>query len=68
MSRGDTKELGELLQSGEAALIVIGESRVEEQLDKVLTRAQKSLEKEIDADNTEFKRELEQAEKEAAQG
>ena len=50
------------------ARIVIGESRVEEQLDKVLTRAEKSLEKEIDADNKEFKRELEQAEKEAAQG
>jgi uncharacterized membrane protein len=66
MSRGDTKELGALLESGEAALIVIGESRVEEQLDKVLTRAEKSLEKEIDADNREFKRELEQAEKEAA--
>src|SRR5271170_196921 len=64
MSRGDAKELGELLEGGEAALIVIGESRVEEQLDKVLTRAEKTLEKEIDADNKEFKRELEQAEKE----
>ena len=56
----------ELLEGGEAALIVIGESRIEEQLDKVLTRAEKTLEKEIDADNKEFKRELEQAEKEAA--
>ena len=66
MSRGDAKELGELLQGGQAALVVIGESRVEEQLDKVLTRAEKTLEKEIDADNKEFKRELDQAEKEAA--
>jgi uncharacterized membrane protein len=66
LSRGDAKELGELLEGGEAALIVIGESRIEEQLDKLLTRAQKTLEKEIDADNREFKRELEQAEKEAA--
>jgi hypothetical protein len=32
----------------------------------VLTRAERTLEKEIDADNKEFKRELEQAEKEAA--
>jgi uncharacterized membrane protein len=68
IGRGDAKELGELLDDGEAALIVIGESRVEEQLDKALTRAVKSIEKEIDADNREFKRELEAAEKEAAAG
>jgi uncharacterized membrane protein len=66
MSRGDAKELGELLEGGEAALIVIGESRVGEELDKALTRAEKSVEKEIDADSKEFKRELEAAEKEAA--
>jgi uncharacterized membrane protein len=62
--RGDAKELGELLADGEAALIVIGESRVEEQLDKALKRAVKSVEKEVDADSKEFKRELEDAEKE----
>ncbi len=66
ISRGDAKELGELLEGGQAALIVIGESRLQEQLDKVLTRAEKSLEKEIDADSKEFKRELDSAEKEAA--
>ena len=41
MSRGDAKELGEFLEGGEAALLVIGESRVEEQLDRVLTRSGK---------------------------
>src|SRR5271167_67201 len=66
ISRGDAKELGELLDGGEAALIVIGESRVEEQLDKALTRAAKSIEKEIDADSKELKRELEEAEKQTA--
>jgi uncharacterized membrane protein len=66
ISRGDASELGELLEGGEAALILIGESRLEEQLDKALTRAEKSIEKEIDADNKEFKRELEEAEKAAA--
>jgi uncharacterized membrane protein len=64
ISRGDAKELGEMLEEGEAALIVIGESRVEEQLDKALARAQKSIEKEIDADSKELKRELEEATKE----
>jgi uncharacterized membrane protein len=63
MSRGDMKDLGDLLDEGQAALVVVGESRVQEQLDKALTRAQKSLEKEIDADSKEFERELEEAEK-----
>ncbi len=66
ISRSDAKELGETLESGEAALVVIGESRVEEQLDKALTHAEKSIEKEIDADGKEFNQELEAAEKEAA--
>jgi uncharacterized membrane protein len=66
MSRGDARELGELLEDGEAALIVIGESRLEEQLDKALTRAEKSIEKQIDADQDELRRELAEAEKQAA--
>lgn len=65
MSRGDAKDLGELLDSGEAALIVIGESRLEEQLDKALTRAERSIEKELDADGADLKRELEAAERES---
>lgn len=66
ISRGDAKELGELLDADEAVLIVIGESRIEEQLDKALTRALKSIEKEVDADSKELQRELEAAEKEMA--
>jgi uncharacterized membrane protein len=58
MSRGDAKELGELLEGGEAALIVIGESRLQEQLDKALERAEKTTEKEIDASSEELKQEL----------
>ncbi len=64
ISRGDAKELGELLEEGEAALVVIGESRLGEQLDKALTHAKKTIEKEVDADSKEFKRELEEAAKE----
>ncbi len=65
MSRGDAKELGELLEGGDAALIVVGESKIEEQLNKLLEKAVKTVEKEIDADSDELKRELEAAEKEA---
>ena len=70
ISRGDAKELGDLLEGGEAALVVIGESRVEEQLDKLLEHAEKSIEKEVDADSEELKqelkRELDEAERETA--
>jgi uncharacterized membrane protein len=58
VSRGDAKELGEHLADGQAALVVIGKSRVQEQLDKALERAQKSEEREIDADGKELAKEL----------
>jgi uncharacterized membrane protein len=66
LSRGEMKELGEGLLEGEAALVVIGESKVGEQLDKALTRAEKSFQKEVDADSKDFKRDLEEADKELA--
>jgi len=58
MSRGGAKELGAHLEDGQAALIVIGQSRVAEQLDKALTRAEKSEEREIEADGAELAKEL----------
>jgi uncharacterized membrane protein len=69
LSRSDAKEFGEQLEAGEASLVVIGESRVKEQLDKALTRAQKSIEKEVDAESKDFEHDLDEAQKElAAQG
>src|SRR5260370_41848757 len=48
MSRDDLKELGDALDEGNAALIVMGESRIDEQIDKAVTRAQKVLQKQVD--------------------
>jgi uncharacterized membrane protein len=61
ISRGDAKELGELLDGGDAALLVVGQSRVQEQLDAVLERAMRSVEKEVDADHDELARQLKDA-------
>ena len=58
MSRSDAKELGDYLDTGQAALVVIGESRMQEQLDKALTHAEKTQEKEINADGKELAKEL----------
>lgn len=66
MSRGDLKDLGETLDEGDAALIVVGQSKIDEQIEKAVKRARKVLAKQIDADADELKRELEQAEKQGA--
>lgn len=63
MSRGDLKDLGEALDEGNAALIVMGESRIDEQIEKAVTRAQKVLQKQVDADAASLKKEIETAEK-----
>ena len=66
MSRSDLKELGEALDDGDAALIVIGESKVDEQIEKATKRAKKVIEKQIDADADELKRQVEAAGTQAA--
>jgi uncharacterized membrane protein len=50
MSRSDVKELGEVLDAGQAGLIIVGRSKLDEVLDRELKRATKRLEKEIEAD------------------
>ena len=47
-------------------MIVIGESKIEEQLEKAITRANKLIEKQIDADAEELRREIDAAAKEDA--
>ena len=48
ISRSDVKELGDLIDSGEAALLVIGESTLEEALDKATLKAEKQVAKQLD--------------------
>ena len=47
-------------------MIVIAESKIQEQLEKATTRANKLIEKQVDADADEFKRDVEGAELETA--
>jgi uncharacterized membrane protein len=61
VSRGDLKELGDELDAGTAAVIVLGESKIEEQLEKALARANKLIEKQVDADADELEREIDAA-------
>lgn len=48
ISRSDVKELGELIDAGEAALLVVGASTLEEALDKAGLKAEKQIAKQLD--------------------
>lgn len=48
ISRSDVKELGELIDAGEAALVVIGASTLQQALDKAELKAEKQVAKQID--------------------
>jgi uncharacterized membrane protein len=47
MPRGKVKELGEALEAGEAALVLLSGSPVEAQLDSTLTRADRKVEERL---------------------
>lgn len=61
MSRGDMKELGEELEAGEAALVVIGEDKLDEAIAKELKRMNKQIEKEIQVNAHETRKQLDDA-------
>ncbi|HET6494753.1 MAG TPA: DUF1269 domain-containing protein [Thermoleophilia bacterium] len=61
MSRKDVKELGELLDEGDAALLVIGKATLEKALEKAVSRSDKQIEREIKADHKELEKELKEA-------
>jgi hypothetical protein len=64
MSRDEMKDLGEAreaLDEGEAALVVVGEDKLEEMLKKELKGTLRTYEKEIDADVAELRKELDKA-------
>jgi len=56
MSRSDVKELGELLDDGEAGLVIIGTSKIEEKVAQAITHATRQLEKELDAESDQLER------------
>ena len=58
MSRADLKDLGETLDIGTAALVVIGKTSLAEKLAKAVTRAEKTIEKQMEIDTKNLDREL----------
>ena len=50
MSRGDLKQLGESLDSGQAGLVVVAVSDMESKIESAMTRAQKVEARQLSAD------------------
>jgi uncharacterized membrane protein len=48
MSRADVKEFGEIIDAGQAALLIVGEDKVAEAVDKAGLKAEKHVAKELD--------------------
>jgi len=64
MSRSDVEELGELLDTGQAALIVLSRDKLGEQLRQVGLMADEQVEKQLDLDAEELDEQIAAAEKE----
>lgn len=61
MSRSRAKELGDFIDPGQAGLIVVGESKVEEAIQKAVTRAEKETAEELGVDPQDIDKVLQQA-------
>ena len=64
MSRADVKEFGELIDAGQAALVVVGETTIESAIDKAGLKAEKHAAKELDVSA----RDIDKAVQETAMG
>jgi uncharacterized membrane protein len=61
MSRSELKEVGEMLNESEAALIVVGEATIERAVEEATRRAKREMKKEVRADAREMERAIDEA-------
>jgi uncharacterized membrane protein len=54
MSRADVKQFGELIDAGEAALVIVGEGTLEDAVDKASLKAEKHVAKQLDVSPKEI--------------
>jgi uncharacterized membrane protein len=61
MSRSDVKELGEFIDDGEAALVIVGESTLQQAIEKAALKAEKHVAKELDVSSKDIDKEIKEA-------
>ncbi|MFF4536705.1 DUF1269 domain-containing protein [Streptomyces aureus] len=62
MSRSDVKEFGEIIDAGQAALVIVGESTIAQAVEKAELKAEKKVAKELDVSS----KDIDEAVREAA--
>ena len=63
MKRSDIEEVGNMLDEGQAGIILVGEVTIEEGMDRLMKRAAKVAKKEVDAQAKEIKDAIDEAAK-----
>ena len=66
MSRADVKELGEIIDAGQAALLIVGESKVAEAVEKAGLKAEKQVAKELDVKSKDIDKAVREAAREVS--
>jgi uncharacterized membrane protein len=64
MSRADVKQLGDVIDAGQAALLVVGESKLEQAVEKAVRKAEKHVAKELDVSPGDIDAAIQQAARE----
>ena len=54
MSRSEVKEFGEIIDAGQAALVVVGESTLQDAIDKAELKAEKRVAKQVDVSSKDI--------------
>jgi len=60
MSRSQAKELGDFIDPGEAGLVVVGESKIQESIERAVTKSEKQTARDLDVDPKDVDRVLQQ--------
>ncbi len=68
MKRSDLMKLGELLDQGESGLVIVAATDIESKVDAAVTRAQKRVKAQLQADVDALKEDIDRAAKPVAQG
>ena len=66
MSRSDVKEFGDLIDDGQAALVIVGETKIQSAIEKADLKAEKHVAKELDVSSKDIDQAVQEAAKEVS--
>ena len=66
MSRADVKEFGDVIDAGQAALVIVGEVTIEQAINKADLKAEKHVAKELDVSTKDVDKAVQEAARKSA--